>query len=406
IVFRSKGGVLREYMAFDGTSFKSPKAFGNVPNQNIHGLPQAEMVIVAHPSLTGAAERLAQFHRDYDGMTVHIVTPQQVYNEFSSGAQDVSAVRDMMKMFYDRASSPEEWPQYLLLFGDASYDYKDRVPGNTNLVPTYESYASTAMVNSFASDDYFAFLNTSEGAWADGGNFTDHKMDIAVGRIPAQNMEQANIVVDKILRYHESATQGDWRNVLCFIADDEDSNDHFNQSDNLARHIKTDQPAFNVRKIYLDAYKQQDGIDTDAYPDVEAEITRQMEQGALVFNYVGHGGEVGLTHEKVVKISGINSWSNTYKMPLFITATCEFSRHDDPTRTSAGELVLLNPNGGAVALFTTTRVAWIDQNAIINRNIIINNLFELQDGQPKTIGEAFMQAKNASGFATGYRSFS
>jgi hypothetical protein len=418
--FRAATDSLRQFIAFNGTSYLPVETIGEVQNQNLHGLVQADMVIVSHPDFLSEANRLADFHRSNQNnpLSVHVVTPEQIYNEFSSGAQDVTAIRDFMRMFYERSTGWEDMPRYLLLFGDASYDYKDRVAGNTNFVPSYQSVESLLPTTSFVSDDYFGLLDPNEGRW----NPTDNDaLDIGIGRFPVDFPEEARGVVDKIIRYEDinaniaEATSlccaggnvgvsPDWRNRITFVADDEDGNTHINQSDQLAVLVDTTYRDFNINKIYFDAYVQQSTPGGQRYPEVTRDINSDVNRGVLIMNYTGHGGEVGWAHERVLGLSDINNWTNADNLVAFVTATCEFARHDDPERVSAGELCLLVPDGGAIALFTTTRLVYSAPNFNLNRNFFFNLLKEQPWGEP-TMGDVIRMTKVASGGSVNNRNF-
>lgn len=422
--FKLPTDQLREFVAFDGTLFHSIETIGSVANQDLHGLNQAEMIIVAHPDFSTEADRLASFHRNNQmrPLTVHVVQPDQIFNEFSSGAQDVSAIRNFMKMFYDRTGSdPSQGNRYLLMFGDASYDYKDITSGNTNFVPTYESFESLNPTQSYVSDDYFGHLDDSEGYWTP--TSTD-ALDIGVGRFPVRTIEDAAGVVDKIYRYEEVNAAGsaigdqqvcsngtsaisapDWRNRIVFIGDDEDGNMHFNQADQLATLVDTTYPEYNLVKIYLDSYIQQSTPGGQRYPEAHTDLNNNVNRGALIVNYTGHGGELGWTHERVLGIGDINAWTNANSLPAFVTATCEFSRYDDPSRVSAGELVLLNPNGGGIALFTTSRLVYSAPNFALNKKFY-ENLFVNQPWGDPTMGDVIRMTKVAAGNSVNNRNFS
>jgi hypothetical protein len=421
--FKIEADSLRQFVAFNGSSYLSPDLIGSVSNQNLHGLPQADMLIVCHPDFWSEAERLAEFHRtnETSPLSVHIVSPAQIFNEFSSGAQDVSSIRDFMRMFYERSTNPNDLPRYLLLFGDASYDYKDRLPGNTNFVPTYESVESLTPTISYASDDYFGLLDPDEGAWASSAS---DALDIGIGRFVVRTLEDARVVVDKIYRYEELATSAiidpshicedggaeaslspDWRNRIVFVADDEDSNMHLNQSDQLANLVDTMYPEYNLTKIYFDSFVQESTPGGQRYPEVSINLNTEVQRGALIVNYTGHGGELGWAHERVLGVSDINGWNNYNSLPVFVTATCEFTRYDDPSRISAGELVHLNPNGGGIALFTTSRLVYSAPNFTLNKNFYLNLLVE-QPWGPPTMGDVIRMTKVASGGSVNNRNFS
>jgi len=304
-----------------------------------------------------------------------------------------------MKMMYDKAGTGSE-PKYLLLFGDASYDYKDRVQNNSNLIPSYESYESLNPVGTFVTDDYFVLLDDSEGQGANGA------LDVGVGRFPVQTVDQADAAVKKIEHYcsNSDTVKNDWRNVACFVAEDWDNNLHLGQADTLATHIERDYKEYNVDKIYVDAYKAISTPGGLRNPDVNAAITARVNKGALLISYTGHGGTLGWAHERVLEISDIQSWKNYDRMPVFVTATCEFSWFDDPGFVSAGEWVFLNPNGGGIALFTTTRPTYAGENFTLANNFF-SNVFKKINGNYPRMGDLIVSAKNSTGSSANSRKF-
>lgn len=389
--FISLPDKLREFVAFDGTSFLTPEPVGLVANQNLHGMGDVDYIIISHPDFLEQAQQLAEIHRQMHDLRVEVVTPDMVYNEFSSGAQDPTAIRDFMRHLR-RVSQNKNKPAYLLLFGDASYDFKDRLPNNTNFVPTYQSVETLNPVYTFATDDYFVLLDSTEGKGAMG------TPDMAVGRIPVTTKEQAASYLEKLHNYlsNSDRTMGDWRVTLCFVADDEDGNTHLRQANELAEYVSTNHPVFQINKIYLDAYDQVTTPGGQRYPEVTQAINQQVNNGALLINYTGHGGETGWAHERILEVSDINAWKNFDRLPLFVTATCEFSRYDDPQRISAGEYVFLNPSGGGIALFTTARLTFGGSNITLNRSFI-KYLFSKTQGKYPTLGQAVMKAKQEGG---------
>jgi hypothetical protein len=393
IIFNYPTDSLREYVAFSGNYF-APIYFGEVPNQNLHALPQAQMVIVTHPLFITQANAIANLHRNNDNLTVHVVTINQIFNEFSSGSQDVSAIRDFMKMFYDR-STTSDMPKYLLLFGDASYDNKHRLTGNTNFVTSYQSVSSLNLTTSYISDDFFGLLDDNEGLWDP--NNSNELLDISVGRLPVKSVIEAQAVTNKILLYASDASGGnnvfgDWRNNVTFVADDQDNNTHFNQAEVLANSVRNNYPVYNIDKIYLDAYKQESTPGGQRFPEARNAIVSKVERGTLLMSYIGHGGEVGWAHERVLEVSDINSWTNNKHLAAVLTATCEFTRVDDPSRSSAGELVILNPSGGAVCLFSTSRLAYSGSNFSLAQKFF-THFFQSVNGVMPTCGEVFEKTK-------------
>ncbi len=389
---------LREFVAFSGDEYLVAEFVETVPNQDIHGAGKIEYVIVSHPDFLEQANRLADFHRSFSNIETLVVTPQMVYNEFSSGAQDITAIKDMMRMYYERASDGEE-PRYMLLFGDASYDYKDIKSENTNFVPTFESVESLHHITSYATDDYFGFLDPNEG------NGYNELLDIGIGRFIVRTPGEAQMAVDKVIHYaHSPLSLGDWRNMITFVADDENGNAHINQAEQLANFVDTAYRSYNIDKIYLDSYTQVSTPGGQRYPDINEAINTRMEKGTLIMNYTGHGGEVGWAHERVLEISDINSWTNYDRLSVFVTATCEFTRYDDPDRISAGEYVFLNENGGAISLFTTARATFGGSNLSLNKGFY-KYAFEKVNGEHYTMGDLIRLAKLESTSETNDKKF-
>jgi hypothetical protein len=396
--------VLREFVAFTNGQALTVTIVGAVPNQNIHTEPQPEMVIVTHPNFLSQAEELAQIHMDNSGLRCLVVTNQQVYNEFSSGSPDVTAIRNMMRMFYIRASSESEMPKYLLLFGDGSYDNKSERAENSNYVLTYQSENSLHVTSSFVSDDYFGLLDDNEGE-------ATGLLDIGIGRIPCSTEAEADITVSKIRQYLSPSSYGAWNNQLCFIGDDGDGNLHMRDADLHAQYIEENHPEYNIEKIYFDAFPLVSSSLGDRYPGVTDAINSRANQGALIMNYVGHANARWLAHERVLMINDIQSWRNFDKLSVFVTATCEFSRFDDYNYKSAGEHTLFSPKGGSVALVSTSRVVYANPNYTLNRNFIRYVFAEREGyipGEPNrfyTLGDVVRLSKVATGGQINKRNF-
>lgn len=401
--FRIETDSLREFIAWDPSSAYSPitkgEEVGKIENQNLHGIQSADMIIVAHPDFLQYAEALKEIHQTNDNLNVYVVTTNQVYNEFSSGAPDVSAIRDFMKMIYDRATAETELPRYLCLFGDGSYDNKRNSTENTNFILTYQSDNSLSPTQSFVTDDFFGLLDDDEGGH-------EGLLDIGIGRIPVKNKTEASEMIQKIRNYLEINSYGDWRNRICFIADDEDYSLHMEQADEISQIIKDKYPVFNTEKIYLDAFQQQSTSAGQRYPDVNLSIDNQIEKGILVLNYTGHGNENGLAEERVIVVDQIKKWNNNFRLPVFMTATCEFSRFDNFKKVTAGEQVFLNPNGGAICLFTTTRLVYASPNFTLNKNFY-SYFFENDPLRNKkyAMGDIMMLTKNSTGSIINSRNF-
>ncbi len=389
--FTAETDSLRKFIAFTTQHVMRPVIKSAViPNQNLHSAPAADMVILTHPLFVPYAQRIADMHLTDDGTTSLIVTPQQIYNEFSGGIPDAVAIRNFLRMMRMKGSNTPDALKYLLLFGDGSYENKTPPPQNTSFIPTWQSVNSHVGVLSFTSDDFYGLLDDGEGE-------ADGFLDISIGRLPVTDTTGAGIVTRKIASYLSTSSQGSWRNVLCMVADDEDGNLHMTDAESLSAEASASAPALSVEKIYLDAYRQETTVTGNSYPDAVRAINDRIAAGCLILNYVGHGSESGLAHERVIRTDNINSWKNKGMLPLFITATCEFSRFDDveinpatgaiSSRTSAGEMVLLNPAGGGIGLMSTTRVVYSAPNFTLNRNIYDYAFATAPDGRSMRMGD-------------------
>lgn len=344
---------------FEKSSYKVPVFDQKVLNQNLHGQESADLLIITAPEFLESANRLAKLHTIEDGIKVQVVTTHEIYNEFSSGKQDLVAIRSYIRMIYDKAAA-DEIPDNVLLFGDASFDYKGIGVSNDqyteqNFVPTFQSEKSFKLGPSYCTDDFFTYLDPTEGAQS---TMRFDGADIGLGRLVVQTQIEAEAMVDKIQAYYSQEALGDWRGNICFIADDIDESweERLQENiDKIAESIDTNYNNYNLSKIYLDAYPQESSSGGERYPDARKAIVDLVNKGALIVHYYGHGGEVGWAEERVLQMDDINSWENIHNLPVFVTATCEFARYDDAKRVSAGEKVLLNPNGAGIALFTTTR---------------------------------------------------
>ena len=365
ITFKAQSGEQKTYIAFSNASVLQPNkdSRSSVANQNLKGtifnnaqgqFEDIDYIILSPSQLTTQAERLAQINRDRYNLNVKVVDLETIYNEFSTGSQDIAAIRNFIKYVYDNASTPSKRLKYLCLFGEGSYDYKDRIRNNTNLVPSWYSKASFSLGNSFVSDDFYAMLDDNEGD----GLTTSDRMDIAVGRILAEDVQRAKEMVDKINTYYQSESYGSWRNNVLLISDDVDEGWERNlqeTTESLGNSLNQEKPFLNVVKIHSDAFEQESTAAGDRYPKVNEAIRDAIEVGALVVNYFGHGGEDGIAKERIFDKFDSQEVNNICKYNLFITVTCEYTKFDDPHRDTAGEFTFWNKNGGAIALLTTTR---------------------------------------------------
>ncbi|KYG81855.1 peptidase C25-like protein [Roseivirga ehrenbergii] len=380
---------LHEYVVFEAALQPLPPKFESLANQDLKGSATPDMVIISAPEFLTEAERLAAFRRSEDQLSVLVVTPQLVYNEFSAGRQDVTAIRDFIRQLKLKSDQLK----YLLLFGKGSYDYKNRIENNTNFVPTYESRSSIHPLTSYSSDDYFGFLEDDEGEWEE-NRAGDHTLDIGIGRIPSTTLVQAKSAVDKIINYQTSPESiGDWRRRLVFVADDGDNNLHQRDADQLATLVDTTYAGFNVRKIYLDAYEQIRSPNGESSPEAEQALLDAVEQGVLIMNFTGHGAETGWMQERILTTESIDDWKNINRLPLLVTATCEFARNDDPTIFSGAEKIMFKPDGGAIALVATARPVFSSSNYALNL-ALYKTILEQPNGNFQRLGDIIRYTKN------------
>ena len=389
LTFGANTKDLKEFIAFDANgNFPSPTAIGQIENQNVHETDNFDLVIIYHKDFQSAAEQLAEHRRTHSGYAVKTVLVDHIFNEFSSGRTDPTAIRDFAKMLHDRSAKFK----YLLLFGDGSFDFKNikRLDNPSSFIPVYETAESLHPIEGFPSDDYYALLSDNEGGTLRGA------LDIAVGRLPVKTPEEAQAVVNKIINYDKSpATLGDWRLRQAFVADDEDGSLHQRQGNDISSAIDTKYNIFNVNKIFLDAFQQITTPGGQRYPSVKEAINNDIFKGILVLNYIGHGGSKGWTQERVLETNDILGWTNFNKLPLLVTATCSFTGYDDPNFVTAGEHAFLNPNGGAIALFTTVRAVYSSSNERLTK-AVFNHLYEKVNGVHPPIGELMRLGKNSN----------
>ncbi|MCR6721931.1 MAG: type IX secretion system sortase PorU [Chitinophagaceae bacterium] len=295
-------------------------------------------------------------------------------------------------MYFDKyGSDPDNRARYLLLMGDASYDYLDRLADNTNLVPAWQNDFSLDVLATYVTDDFYGFLEDDEDI-ASGTIIND--LDIGIGRVPARNEVEAMNYVKKVEAYLSRSSLGPWRTQLGFVADDKDQNAHLMDAEAVAATATTTAPAFDIQKIYLDAYPQQPDAAGALYPQVNQAVDNQLYNGNLIWNFTGHGGSRRLAEEAILDQSMIDAIQNETRLPLFLTATCDFAPYDNPLVPSLGENILLRARTGGIALMTTTRIVFSYSNREMNNNYIRYALERNANGQYRTLGDAVREAKN------------
>ena len=405
ISFGAESGVLQEYVLFD-QNVPLVEMVGEVPNQDIKQMPTPQLLIVTHSDFAPEAQRLATHREQHSGWNVAIVTTEQIYNQYSSGRQDVTAIRNFIRTLYD---NDREKMKAVLLFGKASYDYNDRIESNTNFVPTYESRNSLSPLATYSSDDYFVFLESHEGEWNE-SPAQNHTLDLGVGRLPVKSLAEAKAVVDKIIYYDtNSKTYGSWRKTISFVGDDGNNSDNFtsshqSQANAMSMSIDLSNPQFDTKKIFLGTFEKTIRPNGETIPEANDAIMETFDRGSLIVNFTGHGNEYQWADEKVFSDIEIATMKNKI-YPFLVTATCEFGRQDDPRVISSAELIVLKNNGGAIGLVTTARPVNAGTNFLLNQEFYAA-LFAKDINGYKTLGEVFRDTKNNSMSGVSNRNFS
>ncbi len=377
--------------------FKTPAGYEKIENQNLHGIRDAEMLVVYHSEFEEAAKTFTEHRQNYSDIKVYPIEISKIYNEFSTGKKDPTAIRDFARMLYE--TNPKF--KYVLLIGDGSYDFRGINTEKDDFIPVYESKSSLDPVDSYPSDDYFGLLTLGEGE----GDSLMGKLDVGIGRFPVRTAKQANIFVKKLIDYETNPDYlGDWQNNITLCADDEDGNNHFRGAEKIYHNIKNKYRTLNFNKIYLDAFEQENNAGGDRYPDVNTAINSGFYKGQLIFNYVGHGSPKGLAQERILLKDDINSWNNVTKLPLLITATCSFMGFDDPAINTAGEEAFLKEKGGVIGLFSTVRAVYSASNDLLMK-WVYNTIFDSSESKFLPLGDIIRIAKNKMSNSKNKRKF-
>ena len=401
ITYKMQADTLREFAAFDGTSFHNVTPVGAVANQNLHALKDLDFIIITHPNFLQSAEKLAAFRRSNDGMQVAVVTTTQVYNEFGSGIGDISAIRNFLKMFYDRAQTGQGIPKNALLVGKTSYDFRNLTGTNSCFIPNYQGTNELFRKECNSSDNFFTKLANGKGSGNSG------TMDMGLGRFSVSNTNQASILVEKSITYAAMndltndnseyvSNMGDWRNIVGLVADDNGDYSHMHNPENVYEFIVPSIPFINFEKIYSDAYIAEVSAGGKRYPAVNNAINSRVNRGCLMMFYYGHGGDNGWSHERILQRSDIFSWKNKYCMPLFFTGCCTFGGYDKKDGTSPAEDVSMRLNGGAIGLISSTRSSSAPDNENLGKQII-KWTFQQINNRYLTLGEIHAQSQKDYG---------
>ncbi len=372
-VFKAEeiGGRVSEYFALTSAAYKQPLAAVSIANQNLHGIgEQYDFLIITSDEFRSAANRLKDFRAQpaYGGLRTFVVTVDQIYNEFSHGVPDVSAIRDFLRYAYYNWT-PQNPPRFVLFLGAASYDYKGLLGTRSSFVPTWQTtdYPFNDVYSS-CTDDFFTRITTSRAPF------------FISARLNARTVSEANLVVDKIIGYEERSARGQWRTRIVVVADDgwtpenprgEEGSLHTAQAESLAEQFTPD--IFEKRKIYLEEYPAVQTSQGRRKPGAYQDIIDEINRGALIVNFTGHGNPTVWTHENVFHVNtSIPLLTNGDKLSMFFAATCNFSQYDDPKRYTGAELLINKQNGGAIGVVSASRKVFADQNYYLNRGIYAN----------------------------------
>jgi hypothetical protein len=392
--FQVQGNALNEFTIFHNNNLATPIFIEKVENQNLHALTRKDLIIITHPNFIKTAEDFAVLKKNLFNQSSEIVTVDKIYNEFGSGTKDITAIRNFIKMYYDRAYQPEEVPNGVLLIGNASYDFKNRVTNNTNFVPGYQSKASYSNNYAYMTDDYLGILDDGEDI-----NAGNSMLDIAIGRWPINTQEEGAILIEKYKTYHSKASFGPWKNDITYVADDRDYNNSFPGMNHLAdceaanNYFFQDNESYNIYKIYADAYKKEITSAGVRFPQVNKALNDKVLTGTLYLSYSGHGSPSRWAHEAILSNNEFSKWNNINKLPFIFTGTCDFSRFDNPSIKAAGVELFKRKEGGAIGLISTTQIVYNTANTNLSKSIT-SNMFTKIDGTYQTVGEVIRKAKN------------
>lgn len=380
-----------EFSLADGASLPAPEFVAEVPNQNLHSLEPAEMVIFTLPAWKDQAERIATLHREAKRpLSVAVIDVNEVYNEFASGCPDVSALRRCLKMLYDRGAGSLK---YALLMGRSTYDNRHLTPQFDNIatpatIPCWMGGQRAAQLNdntAFGTDDFIAMLADGSGT-----NLGLDDICIAVGRMPVRNHDEAKSAVDKLMQYAQKSPHGAWRNNMLIVADDGDDGVHALQAEKIAAEALAPPyaPTF-ATKVYVDAYDIAGGVCADGHD----RMLRALNEGAAWWIYCGHANNHSWTSEGLLTYTDINKNLFLPRVPVLMAATCDFLRWDSST-LSGGEILFHTRYGGTIATISATRPVYITDNGLFSAAIARAINRRDADGCMPRLGDVYRNAKN------------
>jgi len=391
-VFNDDVADTASYIVVSPEALVTPRISRDAP-AGLRTVTAADYVMIAHDDFYDAALRLRSYRESAagGGFRVRLVRVSDVYDDFSWGLQDPTAIRDFLKHVWDHEDVP---PTHALLVGDTSADYRGYLASTT---PCYiPAHYDPATYSRLAPID----------AWYVGfSGVTSYFMAMALGRLPARSVSEINAMIDKIIRYESAPVFGPWRNTAILVADDQ-----FKQPDlpgyccEFFHTEQTEQLSTDVlpwpldrRKIYLMEYPA-DAVGKK--PAARADIIEAWNRGAILMNFTGHGNEIVLAHESVFLYDDVSLLRNIDALPLFFAASCRLNRFDQQTVDSMGELLMKSPAGGSICSIGSTRDSGAFQNASLNSRFIAAIFASQQQSTTPALdtGSAFQAAFTTTPF--------
>jgi len=389
VSFIDQADSLHEFFTVKQQAYETPVILGPMANQNIAGMNVPDYIIISPSNYINAAKKLQNYHATVNGLKTELVNVNEIFNEFSGGQASAIGIRNFIKYLFNKASSNKvATPRYLLLMGIGNYN--SRTYNGATQIPVYESEGSTGVLTSYPSDDFYSILEDND----DINNYTEiKKLAIATGRLPVRTIAEADTVVEKIINYQKNINGGAWKNKITWVADDGDYNLHLEDAEAISSHLKEKAPKWNQQKIYLDFYAVTKNIAGNTYPLVNNEIIQTVNDGSLILNYTGHGNYARLAEEAVISQTDVQQWNNANKLPLMITASCDFAPYDQPQLSPFGFDALMKNSKGVIGLVSASRLVFAYSNKQINDRFIQQLLVPDSLGVYSTIGEALQKAK-------------
>ena len=393
--FFSPSATSSMYVAFDpAKTLKKVSAWESVPNQNLHGMPVPDMLIITDKSMHEQAQRVADLHLAIDGIDVAVVDQDQVFNEFSSGTRDGMAYRLLCKMLYDRNSAKFK---NLLLFGTGTFDNRELMGEHPGALLTYQSDNSNYEDFSFTCDDFFGMLDDNSGS-----NIAGDKLRIGVGRMTCADADEAKSVVDKLVEYYANPDYGVWRNNTMVVSDSPDKGDYMFQGEGYKNMIDNElHTGMHVTTIHDTQYARspnEEGVEVVRRTATEGKQlwSKRFKEGVYFATYVGHAGPISFTKYNKMWTTGDVASTSYSHWPIMSTACCDVAHFDNDSRGIA-DLMFHKRDGGAIALLCSSRMVYANHNDALN-TYFINGLFSYDStGVMPTLGQVYMGSKN--GFA-------